>query len=187
MSPNSLFAILLRSPWWVSFVLVGVITLVAGAFLPAEYFIFGALGGFPIFVVGCIAAWRQMRAPSASRVAAVRAEVQALGWRAFADRLSAAWAHQGYAVQASARPGADLELTQAGQTTLVSARRWKAATHGLEPLRELHAAMQASGAAQGMYVVANGSLSDNARIFARGHGITVLQGDGLASWLTAQE
>lgn len=185
MSPNSLFAILLRSPWWVSFALVGAIVLAAGAFLPAEYFIFGALGGFPIFVVGCITAWRQFRAPSSSKVDAMRAQVQTLPWKGFAALLTAHWQTKGFAVVPATHAGADLRLEQGGQATLVSARRWKAATHGLEPLRELHTAMQAAGVSQGIYVLGDGSLSDNARLFARDHGITLLQGDGLAGWLAS--
>ena len=69
MPPNSLFAVLLRSPWWISFALVGLIALVAFALLPAQYAVVGALGGLPIFVVGCMAAWRQLHAPSPARVA----------------------------------------------------------------------------------------------------------------------
>ena len=34
MAPNSLFAILLRKPWWVSIALVGVIALAARALVP---------------------------------------------------------------------------------------------------------------------------------------------------------
>ena len=75
---------------------------------------------------------------------------------------------------------ADFVLTKDGHTQLASARRWKAATHGVEPLRELHAAMQARGTQAGLYLLAQGSLSDNARVFARDHGITVVQGDALA-------
>ena len=37
MSENSLFAILLRSPWWISMVLVAVFALASGALLPAPY------------------------------------------------------------------------------------------------------------------------------------------------------
>ena len=71
MAEKSLFAVLLRSPWWISFVVVGLITLASGALLPREYFVVGALSSFPIFVVGCIAAWRQLRAPSPDRVAEI--------------------------------------------------------------------------------------------------------------------
>lgn len=188
MAEKSLFAMLLRSPWWVSFVVVGVITLIAGALLPREYFVVGALSGFPIFVVGCIAAWRQLRAPSPARVAEMLGAVASMPWRGFADTLANAWTRAGYTVErlpASTANGsaADFALAQGGRTTLVSARRWKAATHGVEPLRELHAAMQAREASAGIYVATHGQVSDNARIFARDHGITLLQGDAVAALL----
>lgn len=186
MSPNSLFAILLRSPWWISFALVGLFSLAAAALLPREYVYAGVLGTFPFFAVGCVAAWRQWRAPSASRVAAMHAQLQAWPWRGFADALEAAWRSGGHGVERLAAGGAaDFVLTKDGQTLLASARRWKAATHGVEPLRELHAAMQARGAQAGLYLLAQGSLSDNARVFARDHGITVVQGDALAGLLLA--
>lgn len=186
MAPNSLFAVLLRSPWWISFAVVGIIVLIAGALLPAEYFVVGSLAGFPIFVVGCLAAWRQLRAPSPARVVEMKEAIHSMAWKAFCELLSTHWRQQGYEVttaQGVPSGSADLALTQAGRVTLVSARRWKAATHGVEPLRDLHAALQSQGASTGIYVIGDGSLSDNARIFARDHGITVLQGDALAAWL----
>ena len=183
MAENSLFAMLLRSPWWVSFAVVGVITLAAGALLPKEYFVVGALAGFPIFVVGCVAAWRQLRAPRPAQVAEMLDAVASMPWRGFADSLAAAWTRAGFSVERPANGAADLVLAQGGKTTLVSARRWKAATHGVEPLRELHAAMQARGAAAGIYIATHGQLSDNAHTFARDHGIAVLQGPAVAQLL----
>jgi restriction system protein len=183
MAEKSLFAVLLRSPWWISFLVVGLMVLAARVLLPAEYFVVGALSGFPIFVVGCVAAWRQLQAPHPARVAVMMDAIACMPWRSFADALVTAWTRAGYTVARveGAKPGpADLVLTQGGKTTLVSARRWKAATHGVEPLRELHAAMQAQEAAAAIYVASHGQLSDNARIFARDHGITVLQGDAVA-------
>ncbi|WP_436126813.1 restriction endonuclease [Acidovorax sp. LjRoot117] len=187
MAEKSLFAMLLRSPWWVSFLVVGLIVMAAGALLPKEYFVVGALAGFPILVVGCIAAWKQLRAPNPARVAEMLDAVASMPWRSFADTLAAAWTRAGYAVERlPANGAADLCLTQDGRTTLVSARRWKAATHGVEPLRELHAAIQARGSSGGIYVATHGQLSDNARLFARDHGIAVLQGDAVAVLLLSQ-
>ena len=37
MAPNSLFAILLRSPWWISVGIALVFALASKALLPAEY------------------------------------------------------------------------------------------------------------------------------------------------------
>ena len=186
MSENSLFAVLLRSPWWISFVVVGLITLAAGALLPKEYFVVGALAGFPIFVVGCMAAWKQLRAPNPAKVAEMLDAVASMPWRSFADTLATAWERAGYTVErlnADGNNAADMRLTLGGKTTLVSAKRWKAATHGVEPLRELQAAMAAADASAGVYVAALGQVSDNARVYARDHGIVVLQGDAVAQLL----
>ena len=186
MSENSLFDVLLRSPWWISFVVVGLITLAAGAFLPKEYFVVGALAGFPIFVVGCMAAWKQLRAPNPAKVAEMLDAVASMPWRSFADTLATAWERAGYTVErlnADGNNAADMRLTLGGKTTLVSAKRWKAATHGVEPLRELQAAMAAADASAGVYVAALGQVSDNARVYARDHGIVVLQGDAVAQLL----
>lgn len=180
MSENSLFALLLRSPWWISFVLVACVALISKALLPSEYFIYGALGGFPIFVVGCIAAWRQLRAPSAAKVQTMLDQTQAMPWAKFSQALTRAWAGQGYGVNAPSKGAVDLRLTRNGQTTLVSAKRWKAATHGVEPLRELYSAMQAENAQGGIYVAGQGTVSETAALFARDHGITILQGPALA-------
>ena len=98
MSENSLFAVLLRSPWWISFVVVGLITLAAGALLPKEYFVVGALAGFPIFVVGCIAAWKQLRAPNPAKVVEMLEAVGSMPWRSFADTLATAWERAGYSL-----------------------------------------------------------------------------------------
>lgn len=185
MAEKSLFAVLLRSPWWISFVVVGLIVLAAGALLPKEYFVVGALAGFPIFVVGCIAAWKQLRAPNPARVAEMLEAVASMPWRSFADTLATAWTRAGYTVERlnGNNTGADMRLTLGGKTTLVSAKRWKAATHGVEPLRELQAAMAVADAPAGVYVAALGQVSDNARIYARDHGIVVLQGDAVAQLL----
>jgi restriction system protein len=183
MSENSLFAVLLRSPWWISFVLVACIVLASKALLPKEYFAVGALGSFPLFVVGCMAAWRQLRAPSAAKVGQMLDTVQAMSWGAFSQALTHAWVGQGYDVNVASKGAVDLRLSKDGQTVLVNARRWKAATHGVEPLRELYNAVQAHNAQGAIYIAAQGSVSENAALFARDHGITLLQGPALAAML----
>ena len=183
MSPNSLFAILLRSPWWISFVVAGLIGVGASVLAPDPYKLAGALGSLPLVGVGCVAAWRQLRAPSAAQADGALAAAVAQPWRSFAATLQRAWQAGGTQVQQLSSPAADLRLTQGGRVTLVCARRWKAATHGAEPLRQLAAAMQAEGAADAIYVLAQGVLSDSARLFARDNHIAVLQGAALAQLL----
>ena len=50
----------------------------------------------------------------------------------------------------------------------------------MEPLRELYSAMQAENAQGGIYVAGQGTVSETAALFARDHGITILQGPALA-------
>jgi len=81
MAERSLFAILLRSPWWISLALAGVIALIARLALPAEMFWFGAMGGFPFLVIAVMAARRQMKEPSAARVQQTLEAAGAMSWR----------------------------------------------------------------------------------------------------------
>ena len=179
MAKNSLFAVLLRSPWWVS---AGVAVLTAGvaaAVLPAAYAPYGMFGAMPFVVTAAISGWRRLNSLSDAQVESALASAGSMAWPAFSDALEKAWRRDGHAVERLARGGADFELTKAGRTTLVSCKRWKAARTGIEPLRELHAAQRARDAAQSIYV-SNGELSDNARQFAADNGIHVLQGSELA-------
>ncbi|MGP1629059.1 MAG: restriction endonuclease, partial [Giesbergeria sp.] len=59
LADNSLFAILLRSPWWVSFLVAGATTLAVAVLAPERFRWLGAFGALPIYGVGCVAAWRQ--------------------------------------------------------------------------------------------------------------------------------
>jgi len=182
MAENSLFAILLRSPWWMSFGIAAGIAVVAQLLLPEKYAIAGALGGTPFIVIGAIAAWRQLRAPSAGRVASTLEAVGALSWREFSNALEAAFRRDGYAVTRLPGGQADFELVKAGRTSLVGCKRWKAASTGVEPLRELQQAREAREAQEGIYV-AVGGFTDNARRFAAQHRIRVIHGAELAQLL----
>ena len=182
MAENSLFAILLRSSWWWSFGIALVIVAIARLALPAEYFAYGAFGAFPFVVIGAIAAWKQLRAPSPARVADTLQAIGSMSWNEFSGAIESAYRRDGYAVTRLSTPAADFEVVKAGRTALVSCKRWKVARTGVEPLRELQAARQAREAQQGIYVAA-GEISDNARKFASSNGIRVLQGAELAHLL----
>jgi restriction system protein len=180
MSPNSLFAILLRSSWWIGFAITAGFVALAKAFLPADYFIFGALGSAPFFVIGCITAWRQLRAPSAKSVAAALSAVSEMPWSTFSEAIEEGFRRDGHAVARHPGPAADFELTKNGRVTLVSAKRWKAVRTGIEPLRELLKAREARDADDCIYV-AIGEITDNARKFAAANRVQILQGAELAA------
>lgn len=183
MAEKSLFAILLRSPWWVSFCLVAAFGLGSKALLPDPYVVYGALGGFPFAVIGIIAAWQQLRAPSPESVALALENAASMSWRDFSDALERGLKRQAYTVSRLKSGVADFKLEKGGRTTLVSAKRWKAANQGVEPLRELVAAKDAQEA-QHCTHVSLVPLTDNAVKFARANQIQLVHGAELAKLLS---
>jgi restriction system protein len=184
MAENSLFAILLRSKWWISIAIAAVIGLIAFAALPKRFALFGASAMVPFLIIGGIAAVRQARVPGAARAAQTMAIVQAMSWREFADAIEDAFRRDGASVVRSDSQAYDFELTRGGKTALVSCKRWKAASLGVETLRNLHTAMREHEAQEGI-CIATGELTDNARRFADEHGLRVVQGTALAQLLDA--
>lgn len=178
MAPNSLFAVLLRSPWWISMGIAVLLGAASHALLPAEYRLLGAMGGIPFAGIGFIALWRQLRKPSASQAEAISQAAARMTWPDFRDALERGFVRAGFVVT-RVDQGADLEIKRDGRTTLVSAQRWKAARHGQEALQALHAAAQARGASGCIYV-ALGSFSPNAERFASQRQIELMQGESLA-------
>ena len=173
MAEKSLFAILLRAPWWVSFVVMLAVALAAGALLPDAYKTAGMLGAFPFLVIGVVAAWRQRNALSPARIDELTAQARAMGWREFSAVVETALRRQGFEVrQRSSRP-ADFEIEKNGRITLVSAKRWKAASMGAETLRELLAAVESQGAFS-CSCMSLGVFSPAAVALARQHPIQLL-------------
>lgn len=179
MAPNSLFAILLRSPWWASLGIAVALALLMRLLLPADYAVAGMLGTFPFVVISAIAAWKQLRAPSQAQLTQTLERLQAMNSREFAEAIEAAFRAQGNEVQRLNQPGADLELTLRHRRTVVAFRRWKAAGIGVEPLRELQAARVRLEADAGLFV-ATGTLSEKAGDFVREHGLQLMGAPELA-------
>ena len=173
MPEKSLFATLLRAPWWVSSVVTLVVALVAGAFLPDAYKVAGMVGAFPFFVSGLIAAWRQRNALSPARIEELTARARAMTWRDFSAVVDSALRRQGFEVRPLSNGPADFEIEKNGRITLVSAKRWKAASVGAEPLRELLAAVETQEA-YSCSCMSLGTFSPAAVALARQHPIQLL-------------
>lgn len=184
MNQNSLFAILLRSPFWVSFAIAAAVTALALALLPESWRVFGLVTGAPFFVIGCIALWRQLQRPSSARVARTTEALRAMAWPEFADALEAGYRAGGGVVTRIRADAADFTVRKEWRTTLVAGKRFKVARTGVEPLRELLAAKDAHEAHDCAYVTL-GEVSDNARKFAADHRIALLGGAELAALLPA--
>lgn len=179
MAKNSLFAILLRSPWWISIAIAVGIAAVASLFVPAVYAFFAVL---PFWVIGGVAGWRQLRSPSAARVARTLETVRGMSWSDFSSAMEDAFRRDGYAVNRLAGAAADFEITKAGRVSLVGCKRWKVARAGVDPLRELYAAKREREAHECIFV-ATGEISDTALAFAGEKNIRLVHGAELAKLL----
>ncbi|CAB3695490.1 hypothetical protein LMG26685_05016 [Achromobacter mucicolens] len=182
MSQNSIFAVLLRSPWWMS---AGVAVLLsAGGFaaLPLEYAAMGVFAAVPFAVISLMAAYKQLRAPSGARVQAVTEAVAAMSWADFSRTVEAGFRRDGCEVERLQTPGADFALTKDGHVAIVSAKRWKAARNGVEPLRELQAVREKRGAREAIYI-ALGDVSDNALQYAKAQGVSLMTAPELSKLL----
>ena len=182
MSQNSIFAVLLRSPWWMS---AGVAVLLsAGGFaaLPLEYAAMGVFAAVPFAVISIMAAYKQLRAPSGARVQAVTETVAAMSWADFSKTVEAGFRRDGCEVERLQAPGADFALSKDGHVAIVSAKRWKAARNGVEPLRELQAVRDKRGAREAIDI-ALGDVSDNALQYAKAQGVSLMTAPELTKLL----
>ena len=71
-------------------------------------------------------------------------------------------------------------LTKAGEKFLVQCKQWKALKVGVGVVRELYGVMAAKGAAGG-YVVTSGQFTQEAKDFASGRNIGLMNGAALKS------
>lgn len=182
IAPNSLFAILLRSPWWISIALVLAISLASRALLPAQYVVFGIIGALPFLVIGAVAAYQQLQTPSTDQVSRTLQNAAAMSWHDFSNALEQAYVRQGYRVTRPGYPATDLLLTKSGRRTLVAAKRWKAGNHGVEPLQALSAARKAQDTSHCVYITL-GDVSEKTQRFAAQNGVELLHGTALAQLL----
>jgi restriction system protein len=184
MAPNSLFAVLLRKPWWMSFAVGAVLAVTAAALLPQDYRVVGALSTAPFFIIAAMSGWRRRGVPSSAQVERTTQAVSAMAWPQFAQLLEQTFSRDGYAVKRSTSGSGDFdfELERKGRTMLVAARRWKSARTGLEVLRALQQARERQEAPDAL-LICLGPLTDTARPFAAEHRIAIWQAAELAQAL----
>jgi restriction system protein len=180
MSDKSLFAILLRSPWWYSFLIAAVLLLLARVFLPEAFRAVGMLSSIPFAILGVIAAWRQRDKPSPERVSMALDQLAQMPWKQFLPIMEQAFVQQGFTVTQLNSNAADLQLEKLGRVTLVSCKRWKAATLGVEVLRDLKA-MQISQEASYAACISLSLPTGVALKFAKENAIQLICQDELAS------
>lgn len=167
---NSLFAVLSRSPWWISLLIAVALFFGLRVFLPN---VVAAASTLPFIVIALYAGWLQMKTPSPDCVNEVLERLRGMSWAEFSALIDAGFRRDGYEVKALDGGAAEFEIRKAGRTTLVACKRWKVASTGIGPLKELHAQWKACDANDCMYVAA-GDFTANARAFALEKGIKLV-------------
>lgn len=176
---NSLFSILLRSPWWASLLIAVGLFFASRMFLPP---VAAAASTFPWVALAIYGAWQQMKVPSAARVAETLERLRGMSWEAFSALVADGFRRAGYEVTISKGGAADMELRKQGYVTLVACRRWKVAQVGIAPMRELLAARE-SNEVRSVIFITTGELSPQAAAFAAEKNLSVLGGVALTSFV----
>lgn len=105
-----------------------------------------------------------------------------MSWQQFERLVGAGFRLQGYRVVETGGGGADrgidLVLNKDGEKYLVQCKQWRAFRVGVEVVRELYGVMAANGAAGG-FVVTSGRFTDDARKFAEGRNVQLIDGTRL--------
>lgn len=111
-----------------------------------------------------------------------RETLERMSWREFETLVGEAFRRKGYQVieRGGAGPdgGVDVELRMGSDKYLVQCKQWKIQRVGVAPVRELFGVMTAEGAVGG-FVVASGEFTEEARKFAEGRSIKVVDARGL--------
>lgn len=105
-----------------------------------------------------------------------------MSWREFEMLVGEAYALQGYRVTETGGGGADggidLVLAKGGEKFFVQCKQWKAFRVGVDVVRELYGVMAAKGATGG-FVVTSGRFTEDAKAFADGRNVQLVDGTKL--------
>lgn len=112
-----------------------------------------------------------------------------MSWQDFERLAGEYFRKRGFSVAESGGGGADggvdLLLKRGTDQYLVQCKQWKALRVGVEPVRELYGVIAARRAAGG-FVVTSGSFTQEARRFAEGREIELIDGGSLAAEIREQ-
>lgn len=190
-------------PWWVGVVLAPLSYFLAHAWaarITAEmltrpqltsgiYYALALAGQYLLPFIclsgAAVSAWRRrQRRGLADNVAAAKTAdvLQGMSWPEFEILVGEGFRRKGFQVEerggGGADGGVDLVLRRGGEKHLVQCKQWRAYKVGVQVVRELFGVMAAEGAAGG-FVVTSGRFTDEARAFAEGRNLQLLDGDAL--------
>lgn len=111
--------------------------------------------------------------------------IPSLSRQDFEGLVAEGFRHRGFLVteRGGGEPdgGIDLALTHGNERFLVQCKQWRTQSVSVSVVRELHAVMAAEGAVGG-FAVTSGTFSMDAKKFASGRNIELIEGRGLAAF-----
>lgn len=144
------------------------------------------------FIIGAgISAYRRHKRSSlfaGVQQSSTTSMLNGMTWQEFEMLVGEAFRRGGYSIEESGGGGADggvdLVLHKDGEKSLVQCKQWRAYKVGVQVIRELYGVMAAEGAAHG-FVVTSGVFTQEARAFAEGRNIDLIDGAELATIIRA--
>ena len=139
-----------------------------------------------ICIAGAGASWvgRRKRLKLVERVLEGQsaAVVDGMSWQDFERLVGEGFRRRGFAVVENGGTGpdggVDLALLKDGERFLVQCKQWRALKVGVTVVRELYGVMAARGAAGG-FVVTSGRFTEEAKAFASGRNVELIDGEQL--------
>ena len=144
------------------------------------------------FLIGSvISAFKQRKRNQLVEQTLTRGKQSALldmSWREFEMLVGEAFRRRGFSVEEMGGNGPDggidLVLRKGSQIHLVQCKQWKALKVGVDVIRQLYGVMAAKGATGG-FVVTSGQFSSDAKAFAEGQNIELIEGKQLLAMIQA--
>ena len=152
----------------------------AGQYLIPLAFVFGAIGS----IFG--QAKRKKLIKDVAAATQPGKTVDGISWLEFEQLVGEAFRRKGFTVNESGGGGpdggVDLVLHMGTDKYLVQCKQWKAIKVGVTVIREFFGVMAAEGAAGG-FVVTSGTYTAEAKAFAKGRNIQLVDGSLLKRWI----
>lgn len=127
--------------------------------------------------VSAATGYRRRRRAAAAGGSAQASVLSEMKWQEFALLVAEGFKLKGYIVKErrgrAADEGFDLELIRGGERALVHCRKWRAAKVPVHTLQEFQRVMTTKAASRG-FVVTSGWFTEDARAFARGRSIELI-------------
>jgi restriction system protein len=193
---ESILDLLAEAPWWVIFVVSGVAFLVLRYVVPAAYgedfmgrFLarntYALAPWVSLFLLvpapfSIYNSWRKKKLLDSQKDLH---SIRSLGWREFEELVGEAYRREGYTVRentgAGPDGGIDLVLNKDGNAYLVQCKHWRSWKIGVKVVREMYGLLAAEHA-HGVILITSGMFTQEARNFAAGKPIDLVEGRQLA-------